>query len=400
MLTIFYRGIRSHRRLTLMTVVPAIAIILLTSVYARTASSPAAPAAQQVAPTAAAVYGQADFTTGTLQPTGPGTLKNASSVASDLHGGIYVVDYGNSRVLHFPFVPGRTSGFMADRVYGQPDFWANRPNIGPGGLNYPHGIAVAPNGDLYVADMFNNRVLHYPATSTVAGQVYGQPDFISTTINTGGISAGSLYHPQGLAVNPSGLYVADSANNRVLHYPFGSTVADFVYGQGLPGNAPNNFAANQSGSGAMGLNNPRDVAVDANGIYVADTSNNRIVHYTLGNPVADFVYGQPDLNSTQVNQGQPQPTATTLNNPTKVTLDQASGLYVADRDNNRVLYYPPTTGQAQNGIAALRLYGQNSYTTLNSGTTATMFHGPGAVAVDNAGAVFVLDIFNQRVLKF
>lgn len=353
-------------------------------------------------PAAQAVYGQPDFNTSTLYSTGPNTLKNAGYLTADRDGSIYVADYGNSRVLYFPPIDGKSVNLRASRVYGQSDFTANAVHSGPAGLNYPHGVALAGNGDLYIADMFNNRVLHYPATSTTADRVYGQPDFTTTGDNNGGLNANALHQPQGLVVDATGLYVADSANNRVLHYPAGSTVADFVYGQGMPGNDATNFTTNQSGSGATGLNNPRDVAIDSSGLYVADAGNNRVVHYTRGKPVADFVYGQRDfsLAATQPNRGQQHPTATTLYNPTKVTSDQQGGLYVADRSNNRILYYPPLTGRGKSGLPAVRLYGQNSFATNDSSTTASTFNAPGAVAVDGAGDVFVLDIFNQRILKF
>ena len=64
--------------------------------------------------------------------------------------------------------------------------------------------------------------------------VYGQGgSFTSSTANNGGVSATSLSSPVGVAVDGSGgLYVADFSNNRVLHYPAGSTTADAVYGQG------------------------------------------------------------------------------------------------------------------------------------------------------------------------
>jgi large repetitive protein len=64
-------------------------------------------------------------------------------------------------------------------------------------------------------------VLHYPRGSTTADAVYGQGgSFTSHDWNHGGISATSLYNPSGVAVDSSGgLYVADTSNNRVLYYP-------------------------------------------------------------------------------------------------------------------------------------------------------------------------------------
>jgi len=361
-----------------------------------------APAPTDPTSMAQVVYAQPDFTTSTLYPTAQNTLKNAGAITADQHGGIYVADYGNSRVLHFPKTNAHGAGPEADQVYGQTDYTSNTVRHDANGLNYPHGVAIDAAGGLYICDMFNNRILHYPSASSIPNRVYGQSDYTSHEPNNGGVDANTLFHPQGIVANKSGLYVADSGNNRVLHYPLNSTTPDFVYGQGTPGNSQNNFTSNASGSGSAGLNTPRDIAVDNSGLYVADSGNHRILHYTLGGSLAERVYGQPDFSSASVqpNQGKPNPTATTLNTPTGIAVDSHGGLYIADRNNNRVLYYPPKAQSSGNDPAAARVYGQPSYATDSPSTTASTFHGPGAVGVDAQGDLFVLDIFNQRVLKF
>lgn len=353
-------------------------------------------------PSACAVYGQLDFTISTQNAVSQHTLSNPSTLYASSNGGFYVADYSNNRVLHFPATHGRGAGPQADMVYGQPDFFSKNPTQGMRGLNSPHGVVEAPDGGLYVSDMLNNRVLHYPAGKNIADLVYGQPDFTTHGINTGGLSAASLYHPQGLATDHTGLYVADSANNRVVHYPIGSVIADMIYGQGVPGNNQPNFTRNSSGYGTIGLNDPRDVVVNNTGLYVADSGNNRVLHYSIGNPLADYVYGQPNFlpTSTLANQGHMKPDATTLNNPTGLTVDRQSRLFIADRNNNRVLSYPPFTPISQSNPAATQIYGQIGYDTNNSSTSDSTFNGPGAVAVDMTGNLLVLDIFNQRVLKF
>lgn len=353
-------------------------------------------------PLALVVYAQPNFKASRIRATDQISLKNPGTIVADTHGGFYVADYDNNRVLHFPATTGTGAGLAADQVYGQPDYTSNAPGLGATGLNRPHGVALDPQGGLYIADMLNCRVLHYPANSTIADRVYGQIDFNSNLINSGGLSTSGLFHPQGLAVDQSGLYVADSSNNRVLHFPTGSTIADRVYGQGGPGNSQANFMSNVAGSGLTGLNTPRDVAVNNTGLYIADSGNHRVVHYVIDSASADRVYGQPDFGTTSIqsNQGSTNPTAFTLNNPTGLTLDNHGGLYVADRSNNRVLYYPLYTENKVNDPPATRLYGQSSYQQKTSSTSASTFNGPGAVSVDTFGDVFVLDIFNQRVLKF
>ncbi len=394
------------RKKTMAWNVLLISVIVLVGCSSTTIDSQATPSATtpipSIAPIAQVVYGQPNFTSNTLYPTGQNTLYNASAITVDGHGGVYVADYNNSRVLHFPNFTGRGAAPQADVVYGQTDYTSRNVHRGAGGLNFPHGVAMDGKGGLYVADTFNNRVLHYPTSSTTADRVYGQPDFNKAGANSSGIDPESLSHPQGLAIDATGLYVADSQNNRVLHFPEGKLTADFVYGQGTPGNSSANFSAHNDQSGSIGLNGPRDVALDKTGLYIVDSGNHRVVHYPFAHAIADRVYGQLDFAPTSVNpnQGKTKPTATTLNNPTGVAVGGQEKLYIADRNNNRILCYPSFAQQKGNDPAAIQVYGQIDYTGNETSTSASTFHGPGAVSVDNNRNVFVLDIFNQRVLKF
>ena len=120
--------------------------------------------------------------------------------------------------------PGDT---VADRVFGQAgSFTTGTDNLGgisAGSLSLPGGAVVDGASNLYVADASNNRVLEYSSpltTDTVADRVFGQGgSFTSGACNLGGISASSLCAPSMIAVDGSGnLYVADTSNNRVLEY--------------------------------------------------------------------------------------------------------------------------------------------------------------------------------------
>jgi len=128
----------------------------------------------------------------------------------DGSGGIYVADWGNNRVLHFP-----AGSATADRVYGQGgSFTSGGTNPGftnANTLSDPVTMIVDAAGGLYVADTSNSRVLHFPSGSTTADRVYGQGgSFTVQTANTGGISANSLSAPAGLALDSGGgLYVGD-----------------------------------------------------------------------------------------------------------------------------------------------------------------------------------------------
>jgi sugar lactone lactonase YvrE len=187
---------------------------------------------------------------------------------------LYVADFNNHRVLFFP--AGSTT---ATRVYGQlGSFTTGIPNnsgVTADSFNGPNGVAVDGNNNLYVADFGNNRVLFYLSGSTTATGVYGQASFTSSTAS---VSATGLNGPAGVAVDTgNNLYVADSTNNRVLLYPASSTTATAVYGQG------GSFAtgtANTGGLSASSLSAPRRIAPNANSdIHVIDAGNNRALKY-------------------------------------------------------------------------------------------------------------------------
>jgi DNA-binding beta-propeller fold protein YncE len=82
---------------------------------------------------------------------GPGQFKTPWGVACDALGNVYVVDQGNHRIQKFD---GNGTYICS---------WGNR-GITEGQLNFPSGIAVDKEGNVYVVDSGNNRVLKYAPT--------------------------------------------------------------------------------------------------------------------------------------------------------------------------------------------------------------------------------------------
>ena len=213
-------------------------------------------------------------------------------------------------------------------------------------LNSPGGLAAGPNGNLFVADSGNNRVVEYAAgagNGSSAIRVYGQPS-MSTAVRQTQPSAQSLSAPQSIAVDQaSSLYVADAGANRILIFPTtqnqppAGATASFVIGQ-------SNFGS----SGANGLRSPVGVALDSVGnIYVSDSGNNRVLIYPslVFLPVAggspSGVVGQQSASGTTVNWDSTdgQATANGLAGPLGVWIDRQDTLYVADALNHRVVQF-------------------------------------------------------------
>jgi hypothetical protein len=117
------------------------------------------------------------------------------------------------------------------------------------------------------------------AASLELGQPAGATAFTSNTANNGGVSATSLYWQTRSAFDGDGnLWVSDTSNNRVLEYapPFSNGMAATLE-LGQPSGATA-FTTNAPNTTQSGLSYPFTVSFDSSGnIYVADVTNSRVM---------------------------------------------------------------------------------------------------------------------------
>ncbi len=376
------------------------------------------------------VFGQGGrFTTGTCNAGGVGanSLCAPAVVGLDKSGDLFVEDNGNFRLLEFNSpVEGNTT---ANLVFGQANFGssANSCASGPsrGSVCAPAGLALDSAENLYASDGTFSRVQEYndpvASGSTIPNGVFGQPNFGSGLCNNGGLGPASLCLPFGMATDAQDdLFVADFGNQRVLEYikPLSTNPpnanAGLVLGQStFQGNGVNRPKANS-------LYWPSAVAVDfsvvPNRIYIADTSNCRVLAWRAAPSLAkgapaDLVIGQANFLSAGCNQNQSDSAgntlaaANTLCQPGGVAVDSVGNLYVADSSNYRVLEYntPFSSGKSSNLVADIVLGQNGSFTSRvvnNGGVSAASMTAPGGIAIDKSGHLYVADPANNRVLEY
>lgn len=121
-------------------------------------------------------------------------------ICMDRSGNLYVADHNNNRIQMFP--PGSTSATNGITV---------ADGNGPGQFGSPFGLSVDTFGNLYVTDPMNNRIQKFPPNSTSA-----TPGLTVAGGNGSGSKANQLNLPNGVFVSPNGdIYIADYWNNRV-----------------------------------------------------------------------------------------------------------------------------------------------------------------------------------------
>jgi uncharacterized protein (TIGR03437 family) len=239
---------------------------------------------------------------------GPATaaeLGNIQGVATDRLGNVYLSDTDNHRVrkvaangIITTFAGTGTAGFSGD---GGPATAAQ--------LSLPYGLATDLSGNLYVADLGNNRVRRIAPDGTIATVAGGGAGAAATD----GSAATSvpLLTPRNLATDAAGnLYISEFSGHRVrkvttdgkIWTAAGTGIAGFWGDGGLAANAQLAF--------------PAGVAVDRNGnLYIADSQNQRIRKILPGNIMSTVLGGSP---------------STLLFTPIAVAVDNNTTIYAGD----------------------------------------------------------------------
>lgn len=252
-------------------------------------------------------------------------------------------------------VPGQVTPVLAaDDPPVFLDKWGSY-GTGPGQFNDPWGIAIDPDGNVWVADYQNSRVQKFTSDG----------DFLASWGSGGGL--GQFWYPIGVAADSDGnIYVTDRNNFRVQKYNADTEIwSAFV----------------------SGFNKPGGIAVAGDGkVFVINFIDQRIEVFDSGGASLTTFGGSGTGN------GQ-------FTNATAIAVDSGGAVYVADSTieaggPSRVqkFEWDPNTGTA----------GEYVYVTQFSskGSSDGQTFGIHGIVVDPDGGVYVTDWYNGRVQKF
>ncbi len=357
--------------------------------------------------------------------TGDGQFIRPWGIAFDSSQNIYISDSDNHRIQKFSF-DGTFLGWLgygADGSHG----WHN-PGSGIASTNgtangefkYPLGIAIGPNGNLFICDTLNNRIQEINPAGTHIRNFEKAPGAPVT-------SASDLKEPYGVFVDPSGnVWIADTGYNRIQVF---DSTANVIAWYGLSQNsaeglvhtaASGHLAVNNAGSGDGEFDAPRAVLIDKDSkLVVADSGNGRIQVFSnagafessIGQPgggrgqfdglssVVQFSNGdllvsdQENYRIQSVSMADEfkwalSPDTGGLNAyPTGIAADSKLGrIYLVDMDNRMISQFD-LNGNFQKFIGS-------------EGAGKGQFYAPTDVAVDSSGNIYVADSGNARIQKF
>ncbi|MFF1724315.1 NHL domain-containing protein [Streptomyces sviceus] len=220
-----------------------------------------------------------------------------------------------------------------------------------------------------------------PLISTIAGTGVGgfkgeKESAVSAQLN----------RPYGVAVDSAGtVYFSDFNNHRVRKVATDGKIST-VAGTGVAG-----FSGDNGPAVSAQLNYPREIAVDSAGaVYIADTNNHRVRKITADGKISTVA----GTGAAAFGGDDGPATVARLNLPLGVAVDSTGVLYIADHSNHRVRKVT-----AEGKISTIAGAGAAGFRGDGGAAVAAQLNCPYAVAVDEAGDLYIADAANHRVRK-
>ncbi|HET9951955.1 MAG TPA: hypothetical protein VFS09_09190 [Candidatus Eisenbacteria bacterium] len=312
-------------------------------------------------------------------------MRNPGGVAIGVDGSLFVADTDNHVVRKIDGVTGIVTTVAGN---GTPGWAGDGLPATSARLREPRDVAVAPNGDLFIADSGNHSIRKISAATgiitTVAGA--GVP---GSSGDGGAASAAALNSPRGVVAAENGdLYIADSGNNRIRRVSAATGIVTTVAGTGAAG-----YAGDGGSATAARLRSPEGIELALNGdLYIADTSNQAIRRVASATGIITTVAG---TGAPGYSGDGGAAVSARLSAPVSITTGPSGEIFIADRGNNVVRRF--TVGGS---IATVAGSGAAGHSGDGGAATSAMLNGPAGIALDASGAVYVADSSNHRIRKF
>lgn len=328
--------------------------------------------------------------TGSGGDTGDGGLATAAKIqnpqgqALDANGHLFFADTDNHHVRRIDANTGIITTIAGD---GSQGFGGDGGLATSAQLRFPHGVAVAANGDVFIADTQNHRIRRVDAATGVI-TTYAGTGSEGDSGDGGPATAAELDEPTGLAIDLSGrLTIADTDNHKIRRINAAGTIST------IAGTGDSGYSGDDGPATTARLNHPEGIAYDIVGdLFIADTENDRIRKVNISLGTIRTVAGTGASGFSGDGGGA---TNAKLKKPTAVALDTLRHLYIGDTENHRVRRVQHGTGI----ITTIAGTGVGTYNGDGIAAVTASLKTPGGVAATSSGDVLISDAGNERIRR-
>jgi hypothetical protein len=313
------------------------------------------------------------------------SISSSARLAIDTAGNIYIADIYNNRIRK---VTAATGNITTIAGKGDSGFSGDGGPARSAAFSDVESIAVDADNNIYFADAGNFRVRKITASSgfisTVAGS--GSPGYSG---DGGPATSASFKSLVSVGIDAQqNVYIADSASSVIRKLTVATGLISTVAGSGAA-----NFAGDNAPAIFATLNRPQGSAVDAEGnLYIADTDNNRIRKVTASTGLITTI-AVGDIGFPKVSGAA----KIVINRPpivgVQIALDSAGNVYFARAD--RILKVTVATGIITTVAGgAFGGFGGDGGLATNA-----LLSNPLAIAIDSLDNIYIADNFNSRIRK-
>ncbi len=315
-------------------------------------------------------------------------LGSPMGIAVDRFGNIYISDTANHRVRR---VDARTGEIETVVGTGKRGFDNDGGNADMATLNGPTGLAFDTLGNLYIADTGNQRIRMY----TPKGYLYTVAGDGRRGYNGNGMKplSSSLNNPTGVAVSPQGeLYISDTGNNLVRKIDRLSGFLVNVVGTGEAGNSGDLELAENAR-----LNKPSALVFDTRGnLFIADTGNHQIRWVEPRRRLIFTIAGTGERGFS--GEGDRKCTDSAFSNPTGLAVDKQGRLYISDTDNQRIRRLT-VESRMDSKVVTVVGSGERGYNGDGMDAWDAKLAYPGALVITRHDMLFLVDTGNNLVRR-
>ena len=241
---------------------------------------------------------------------------------------------------------------------------------------YPNGLAT-DGTNLYVADTNNQTIRKIVISTGVVTTLAGTAGAVGTTNSTG--AAARFNYPNGITIDGSNLYVADTANH---------VIRQIVISTGAVTTFAGTLASADGTGAAASFNSPWQITTNGTNLYVADTTSHVIRQIVIATGAVTTVAGSAGVSGSTDATGA----AASFNSPTGITTDGIN-LYVSDGGNHNIRQIVIATG------VVTTLAGTTGSSGSVDGTgAAALFATPRSITTDGTN-LYVADSYNSNIRK-